>query len=175
MNPIDSTDGRILLFAIDEGRPDSESIVRVLNELAVDFGRNPEVRQFTELALPATMRDNDIPAQIRSATTFVRQHVTFVADPEGTEYVKSPLRMFTDIFSLGRALGDCDDHCLLLASMLRSLGIPAWIVGVKQGPASTYFDHVIVEVDLAGRLLTIDPSCKNGVPPDYNERLIYRL
>lgn len=169
---LDSTDGTILRMPLDPSAPDTVSIVGYLNQLAVEFGRNPQVRIYTEFVLPASLANNDIPGQIRASLDFVKERVLYVADPEGTEYVKSPLVMFGDIVDRGRAIGDCDDHCLLLASMLRSLGMDARIIGVKQSSASTYFDHVIVQVQQNGQWIDLDPCAKQVGTPHYPERLI---
>lgn len=68
---------------------------------------------------------------------------------------------------LKRAYGDCKDQSLLLSSMLRELGIearPTMVSMFKRNdpasmlPAPDIFDHVIVQVRLAGREYYLDPT-----------------
>jgi len=172
MNPLTQTDGGIILFPLDPAYPDSHSIIAWLNELVVMFGRDPDVRAYTERILPTTLFDNDILGYLRAITAFVKENVKYVSDPEGTEYVISPLVLLQRIEQQGLARGDCDDHCLLHAAMARSLGINERIIGVKQGPQSTYFDHVIVEAPVDGQTIDIDPCAKIAPQPTYLEKLI---
>ena len=66
-----------------------------------------------------------------------------------------------------RGYGDCKDKALLLTSMLRALGIDARptlvSLATHDGPASMLpapevFDHVVVQVRLAGREYYLDPT-----------------
>lgn len=174
MNPLTQTDGGIILFPISDAAPDAYSILVWLNTLAVTFGRDPDVRAFTESILPPLF-DNDIEGQLRAVTNYVKTNVKYLSDPEGTEYVISPLVLMQRIEKQGYAYGDCDDHCLLHAAMVRSLGIDERIIGVKQGPTSTYFDHVIVQAPLDGQLIDIDLCSKMAPQPNYQEKLVAQL
>ena len=168
---ITSTDGKVILFPINEARPDSESIIQWLNVLAVEFGRNPDIRAYAELILPA-IGDNDLEGAARALIRWVKDHITFLPDPEGTEYVISPLVVLERVYKSGKSFGDCDDHCLVLVALMRSIGIEARIIGVKQGPASTWFDHVIVQVPTERGWVDVDPCAKEGPAPEYREKLI---
>lgn len=168
---IAATDGQVLYFPIDERYPDSFSIVAWLNELAVQFGRNPSVRDYAELLIPRWYGNNDLSGVIDTVLQWVKDNVQYMPDPEGTEYVINPLVLLERIvhFTGRPPLGDCDDHALLLASVLRTFGIDARIVGVKERPDSTWFDHVIVVVaNGQGGLRFLDPCAKLGPQPDYS-------
>lgn len=163
----------VLYYPLDPGRTDSENILVYLNQFAVQFGREPQVRLAAEQLLPSTLYNNDIAGQVNAVTAFVKDRVKYLADPEGTEFVRSPLNMLNDIANQGFVYGDCDDHCLLWASLLRSLGLDAQIIGVKQDEQrSQWFDHVIGRVPYNGRWVELDLCCKGSIQPQYKEKLI---
>ena len=166
-----TTDGAIVRLPIVDAYPDAFSIVRHLQTLSEEYGRNPDVRFYAALILPVGIGDNDVRAQIRTMTEFVKNSVTYVADPEGTEYVISPLVMLADIWKNGSTIGDCDDHVLLFNSLLRSLGIVTKVIGVKLH-APDRFDHVIAAVFDGDEWIDVDLCAKDVPQPFYTERLV---
>jgi len=184
-----ATDGSIILFPLASGVPDAQSIVAWLNTLTgandgpltseavaagAPWGMNPDVRAYAEMLLPRNLRDNDLEGIADAALAFVKDNLAYVPDPLDTEYVKSPLVMLHNIVHKGRDFGDCDDHCVLLASILRTLGIDARIVGVRERSDSEWFDHVIVLASLygGGPYKFMDPCAKGVAQPDYSRREI---
>ncbi len=90
---------------------------------------------------------------------------------------------------LRRRYGDCKDKTLLLVALLRARGLSAWpaLVNTRERsalarwlPAPNDFDHVIVAVELDGRLRFVDPTRRHqggGVDlyvPDYGKALLVR-
>ena len=89
-----------------------------------------------------------------------------------------------------RRFGDCKDKSLLLATVLRSMGIdaaPALVNSTagrsldKQQPSPFAFDHVIVQVKLAGKTYWFDPTMsyqRGGLDkyydPNYERALVLR-
>ena len=59
-----------------------------------------------------------------------------------------------------RTLGDCEDHSILLASMLIHLGIHAWLVWGKTDEGG----HAWVEVEIDGDLKLIEATLKQPLP-----------
>jgi hypothetical protein len=59
-----------------------------------------------------------------------------------------------------RAVGDCEDHSILLASMLTHLGINAWLVWGKTDGGG----HAWVEVEIDGDLKLIEATLKQPLP-----------
>ncbi|MEI6605749.1 MAG: transglutaminase-like domain-containing protein [Verrucomicrobiota bacterium] len=69
-----------------------------------------------------------------------------------------------------RKLGDCEDHSILMCSMLRTLGIRSWLVWGKAGDGG----HAWVEAMLDGRAVLIEATAKQPLPvriPCINESL----
>lgn len=90
---------------------------------------------------------------------------------------------------LRRRYGDCKDKALLLVALLRARGLSAWpaLVNTEERsalarrlPAPSAFDHVIVAVELDGRLRFVDPTRRHQgggadlYVPDYDKTLLVR-
>lgn len=163
-------DGRVQLMPLDESRPDAYSIVSQLQFLVDQFGRDPGVRAAAE-RIVTTRINNDVRRWVTTLTEWVRNHLTYVMDPDGAEYFQSPLVLLNRIFSGQPAYGDCDDHVLLLGALLVSVGVPVVVNGVKL-PGATHFNHVILQAVINGRPVDIDPVAKGVNSPTYSERLI---
>jgi len=139
--------------------------------LAYEFGKLPAIREQTvALMNAAQIRNNDMSAQINVLMGFVREKLVYVRDPNGTEYVVSPLRLLDQIANDGRAMGDCDDHTLLFNSMANSVGFRTRAVGVRL--FENRYDHVISSVLVGNKWIDIDTCIKNGQQPRYDMRLV---
>jgi transglutaminase-like putative cysteine protease len=99
------------------------------------------------------------------------QKMVYLADPDGGEFIQTPLVLLNTIGQKGFAYGDCDDHVVLLGAMLTSVGIPARAVAVKLHGADHY-NHVVVEYPLNGGTVLIDPCAKTVATPHYRDRLV---
>jgi hypothetical protein len=89
---------------------------------------------------------------------------------------------------LARRFGDCKDKSLLLATILRGLGVEAQLALVNTGarraldsaqPSPYAFDHVIVRATLAGRTYWLDPTVTHQrgrldayYPPPFERALV---
>lgn len=161
---------QMLYIPLDPTRPDAPQILAHLQALSLYFGRSPYVREFTRSILPM-LGDNAQDEIVQVVTAFVRQRLKYLADPEGTEFVISPIVLLAQIQAGQTPLGDCDDHVLLLNSMLRSMGFDTRVVGVKLNMRDRW-DHVISAVNVFGTWRDIDPCAKGGWTPFYSERLV---
>lgn len=151
---------------------DAPQILAYLHDLAVQFGQNPYVREFTvnQVLGPAGVDDNDQEAQIMAILTFVRRNVTYARDPLDSEYIVSPINLLEKIEAGQRAYSDCEDHVLLLNSMLGAVGFPTRFVATQINGAD-WWNHVISSVYVAGDWFDLDPIAKGIAQPDYNVRL----
>ena len=86
--------------------------------------------------------DNDLSGQVAKVTDFVRTQVTYARDPVNQEYLIHPRQMLAQYHTSGTMVGDCDDHVMLLNSLLGALGFTTVCLGVISGGGSEY-NHVI--------------------------------
>ncbi len=151
---------------------DIEQILSTLNGLVTSYAVSPWLRQHTIDALGNNVRNGDLGGIAWTLLQFVRNRMRYVPDPIDGEWICSPITLLDQIEKNGVAYGDCDDHCLLYASMLGSVGIHARIIGVMLN-STEWFDHVIVRVILNGRTQDVDPCYKEGSDaPDYYHKMI---
>jgi len=142
----------------------------MMEGVVTDHVNDPIVRE-TAVAILRGLGNNDIAGQIMAITRWVRENVTYVRDPLEGEYIVTPDRMLNSWFVGGYMAGDCDDHVVLLNSLLGSIGVPTKAVGVKFGRSAEY-NHVISGVSYNGRLQLVDPCAKSGNQQAYNDLLI---
>lgn len=149
---------------------DAEQILAFLEQTKQLYIRSPQVREFS-VGLLKGLENNDQVGQVNRIIDFVRSNLTYVRDPVDSEYVISPVQLLTQWQTNRFMAGDCDDHCLLLNTMLGTLGIDTKFVGVKFNNADIY-NHVICGVNLRGQLYLVDPCSKFSNQPTYKDVLI---
>jgi hypothetical protein len=149
-------------YRLGHGASDAEQITQTLSRLIFEYGTDPKIRRFTTQWLDGCDHD-DRQGQIRAITGFMSDHVRYVRDPMGVEYVRAPTRMIEEYEKFGMANGDCDDQVLLSGSMFYSIGFDCRPVGLNLH-TSEYFDHVALQLKSdKGDPITYDP-CRPSDP-----------
>lgn len=169
--PSQGSAGSVLRLSINTSQPDAYSIIAWLEALTIQFGRDANVREFTARKVLCNTSNNDLQKVIRDIIWFVRSHLVYLPDPDGSEYVISPVEIITQLMNGGQPKGDCDDHVLLLNSMLLSVGVQCRVVGVSLFDP-TRFDHVISSVYTGTDWQDVDPCNKTGESLNYLNRLV---
>lgn len=150
---------------------DGDAGVRVilghLNRMKEFYGAQPAIRAAALAVASGGINDDDA-GHLAKLARFVRQSVIYVKDPVNAEFVQTPDVLLLQIHETGKAYGDCDDHVLLFAALVESLGIYCNIVGVK-APGSARFDHVICVAEIEGREIQVDLCAKSSAAPHYAE------
>lgn len=159
----------MLQFPLDSRLPDQVQILKIMDQVASEYSREPLIREFT-VRLMRGIANNDLRAQVRRVVDFVKQNVTYIKDPNDSEYLVSPIVLLENYNEYGHMAGDCDDHVILMNSMLGSVGIASRAAGVKFG-GSQEFNHVISAISCCGTTFLVDPCAKGQVQPVYNETL----
>lgn len=167
---LQAPDGTVHQIPINPSAPDAHTIIGALQFVIDQYGRHPRVRQVTAGLLRSRV-DHDMTAHARTIHHWVINRMSYLPDPDGGEYVQTPLVLLDAIERNGRAYGDCDDHVVLLGSMLASIGIPARAAAVKLSRSDVY-NHVVIEVVLNGRIVVLDPCAKVAHAPFYRDRLV---
>lgn len=163
-------DGTVHRIPLDPKAPDAWSIISAIQFVIEQFGRDPRIRAAT-LPLLTSRINNDIRSHANTVAQWVMRKMVYLADPDGGEFIQTPLVLLNAIAKKGVAYGDCDDHVVLLGAMLTSIGIPSRAVAVKLHGADHY-NHVVVEYLHNGEPVLIDPCAKTVGTPAYRDRLI---
>jgi transglutaminase-like putative cysteine protease len=125
--------------------------------------RNPRVREIAIHVVHAEPGKFWF-GEIRAIFNFVRDRVRYTLDINDIELVQDPL------VTLDQGAGDCDDMCVLLASLLECVGHRCRFVALSfDGP--TNYSHVIVQTKAAGEgtWISLDPTEDHPAgwhPPD---------
>ena len=133
-----------------------------MRRLALEGSSQMEVRE----AAIGVLRQAGVPTHNPAAETaalfrFVRDRVRFTGDIVGVETLQGPR------YTLHVMAGDCDDRAVLLASLMRSVGIPAELafrVVAANPRAPRSFSHVYVTAKLNGKTVALDPTYPTNVP-----------
>lgn len=161
---------RVRRFVLADDAPDSHTILQHLDQFKKIYLRHGVVRLATVRLLEG-LENNDIDGQIQRVFDFVKENMIYVRDPINSEYVISPVRHLRSIAQHGQTHGDCDDHVLLMNSMLGSVGIQTKFVGVKL--RSNVFNHVISSVlTKSGEWVDLDPCAKQLPQRHFQDRLV---
>ena len=163
-------DGTVHRIPLDPKAPDAWSIISAIQFVIEQFGRDPRIRAAT-LPLLTSRINNDIRSHANTVAQWVMRKMVYLPDPDGGEFIQTPLVLLNTIAKKGVAYGDCDDHVVLLGAMLTSIGIPARAVAAKLHGAAHY-NHVVVEYLLNGQPVLIDPCAKTVQTPAYRDRLV---
>lgn len=124
------------------GLPDGPAATAATLRYMRDFARaavaDPK-QTIRELALDlvSNLPERDWFGQIHAVRNFVRSHIRYVRDPDDMETLQTPEK------TLEYGQGDCDDQCILLAALLKSIGHPARFVALGFGGGP--FSHVLTE------------------------------
>lgn len=168
---ISAPDGTVHRVPIDTSAPDAHTIIGAIQFVIEQFGRDPRVRDAATRILVSRL-DNDLERHATALTRWVKGRMRYLPDPDGAEYVQTPVILLEAIRVNGFAYGDCDDHVALLGALMISVGIPARAVAVKLH-GSDHYNHVVVEYsDRMGRIRMVDPCAKNMEMPVYRDRLV---
>ena len=112
-----------------------------MSRLLSDGIRSPEVRRLTSEIVSS---DNEV----TSVFDWVRMNVRYIRDPylgnNGDLFV-SPVKQVRNYKEGKQPLGDCDDHALLVASLLGSIGHRTRIVLIDTD-FDNNLDHAIAQV-----------------------------
>lgn len=125
---------KITVIEIPNGAEGTRETLKLMARLAKSGKVSPPVYMKAR-ELVAHLAPKDWRGQVEAVYTFVRDHVRYVADPDGMEGLQT-----ADV-TLALLAGDCDDKVTLLAALLTSIGHPVQICAVKVGDEKD-FSHV---------------------------------
>lgn len=113
--------------------------------------RNPLIR-FTAAELVQQIPERNWFGEINTIFEFVRDNIRYTLDIDDTETIQQPQ------FTLQNGYGDCDDQCILLASLLCAVGHPCRFCAI--GYTLNEYCHVFVETRGGGetRWISLDPT-----------------
>lgn len=154
------------VVSLPSGTLGTARTVGAMRKLILQGAKNPQIR---ELSADLAMRHSTDQGKIGSIFDFVQKKMKYVRDPVSQEMVAGAQYHYETLGVQGYARGDCDDHTVLLGSMLESVGYPTRITTARMRPGSGTDDHVYLEVHDRSGWIPLDASNKKRlageVPP----------
>lgn len=134
----------IVDFSLGRGEEMNLRTVELMREIVRNRRHHAGLR---ELAL-SVLREAKVPSQdyLREAIalgTFVQNAVTYRKDTAGVEQLYDPV-MMVQRMERGASEGDCDDHSLLLATLLVAIGHTPYFRIVRYRAGSPSYNHIYV-------------------------------
>ena len=150
-----------------------EIFTRELKRMLVESSDSSKVRQVAW----GIVDGHDDHSKIGAIYTWVKDNVIYTPDPIGPEgeieLFTSPIYQIEKYFNGEQMREDCDGIALMVASLARSVGIPARIILIDV--AGNGIDHAVAEL-YSNKLHTwimIDASSK--FPPGWHENSFRRV
>lgn len=154
---------------IPGGYPGTAATVRKMHDLAERGKVDLSIQKVADMVISkAGCRNRDYKCKAQAIYDFVKEYVRFERDPFGVEMVQEPH------VTLKRRAGDCDDHAVLNAALLGSIGFPYAFKTIKADPRrSDEFSHIYSVVLIPGYSddgwvgfdTSVDPAYFGWEPP----------
>lgn len=140
----DKTVPKNTVIKLPDGANGNLLTVEFMKKVARERSKNPLVRQLACNIL----KQYNVPSMhyAREAWVigdWVKKNFRYVRDTNGVETVQDPLTMIENI-QRGNGQGDCDDHALLIASLLLSIGHSPKFRIVKYNKYANSYAHIYV-------------------------------
>lgn len=160
----------------EDEREKNRIVAGILKDMVLESRESRVVRQFAITILKKTgVRPKDYLGEIEAIHGWVRDNVDYRRDAAFLDTFVYPDRMIRDyLFNPGGVSGDCDDHALLVASLLISLGHTPRLVLTNQFPGGKY-SHIYTEVLYQGNWICLETTESVSVgfcPPTYKKGII---
>lgn len=150
-----------------DGDPGVAQTIRQMRRLIHAGKQDPKVHELAaQILRKANVPAYDWEGEARAIYEAVRRNLRFTRDVDGNE----TLHAAADIIRLG--IGDCDDHTVLICSLLKTIGCDCRIVTIATDPGGE-FSHVYPEAEVNGRWISLDAARRHpafGKSPEHYTR-----
>lgn len=147
--------------AADEAR--TADTVHLMSRYAAEDARSPLVRRAALEAIEH-LSERDTAKEAAAVWRWITRRVRYIADRQllnglaGVEEDAEVLVRPVDLLTMPQPAGDCDDHAMLAASMLRALGIPAAYRTIAADETTPDYSHVYTIAETPAGELALDAS-----------------
>lgn len=155
---------------IPPGARGTKSTLKLMRRLVIDAKRRYNIRKLT-LSIVKNNANKDYIGEVKSIHRWVKNNIRYVKDIRGIETLQTPEKTV----EIGQ--GDCDDHAILVATMLEVIGHPARLKAI--GFMANTFQHVYTETKLGAKtknmwiaVETTEPWPLGKAPENPTEKMI---
>jgi transglutaminase-like putative cysteine protease len=154
------------LMMIPSGRDGIIETMRQMRRFVREYKKNMQIRSLA-MQIVSDVENKRWAEEAKALFHFVRRNIRFTRDINGVETIQTPL------VTLQLGQGDCDDHSILLASLMESIGHPTRFIAVGFEP--DVYEHVFVESKIGAEWTPFDTTEKHNpgwFPPGVQAKLI---
>ena len=137
------------LQVIPSGSAGTRATLKLMSDLIKRYKKDPVIRELA-LRLVSKLPNKKWLREISAIQRFVKNNIRYTRDIHGVETIQSPIQ------TLRLRAGDCDDHAILVAALLESIGHPTRIKAVGFMPGS--YCHVLTESKVAGKWVSVETT-----------------
>lgn len=121
-------------------------------------GEQSSLNRSLKSSIIRELQPKDYLSEILAIRNFAADHIRYANDALSVEEVQDPERISDQIVQYGKAVGDCDDGSLWIATMGRLLGRVSQFVIVGFGKPGHY-SHVFTRIKepKSGKWIVCDP------------------
>ncbi len=144
------------MVTIDDGPAGTWQTLVYMGKITAEYKKNPSIRRLATLLVQHLPGKNWI-GEIGVCFNFVRNTIRYVQDINDVELLQTP------IATLKLKHGDCDDMCMLLASLLEAIGYQTCFIAIGFEPQQ--FEHVYCQILNPGnqQWIAADPTEPNSL------------
>jgi len=161
-----SSNATTQLYGLPSGKKGIIKTLELMSEIVEKYKTNIAIRELAQ-KIVSNIKNKDYFNEAKFLQNWVRDNIRYTRDVQGVETIATPDH------TLYTRHGDCDDHSIVLATLLQSIGHRTRFVAV--GLLPNIYSHVYVEVLIKGKWLPVETTenWKIGQqPPMVKARLV---
>jgi transglutaminase-like putative cysteine protease len=138
------------LRCIPYGADGTRATLNAMVELVKQYRVDPNIRALAERIIHDVPGKNYV-GEARAVHAWVQRNIRYTMDVFDVETLKNPL------WIVESGQGDCDDHALLVCTLLQSIGHPCRFIAVGYS-GNNQFDHVYAETKIGPRWIAMETT-----------------
>lgn len=144
MEPIKYT-----LHEIPSGSAGIRATLKIMATTIKRYRKHPYIRELA-MSLVADLPNKAYKREVQAIHNYVYSSIRYTRDIRGIETVQTPIQ------TIRLSQGDCDDHSVLVASLLESIGHKTRLVAV--GFQSGHYSHVFAQTKVGPRWVAVETT-----------------
>lgn len=140
------------LQGIPDGREGTRATLKLMADISKRYKKNPTIFELSR-CIVRNVPNKQWLMEAGAILKWVQRHIRYTMDIQGVETLQTPVQ------TLRLGQGDCDDHSMLIASLLMAINRPARFVAVGRMPNS--FEHVFTQTKVGDKWVTLESTEEN--------------
>ncbi len=153
------------LQAIPNGKDGTRATLKLMSGIVKKYKATKAVRELA-LLITQNLEGKKWLQEVATVQNMVRDHIRYIKDIRGVETLQTPIQ------TLRLKQGDCDDHSILVASLLEAMGHPTRFIAV--GFTKDQYHHVLTQTKIGDKWLAVETTEDyplGKMPPSIKESL----